>query len=269
MKRIIALALTLMCVLIPSFTACDSDTETLDIDVDCNFTGLSTSELYGTVSAMMTNPADLAGKTVGITAQYSTVYNYTENKCETPIIIALDPTNCCDAYCEVRIPDGSAPELGETATFVGTFKTEKHDDGYEYGYIDVSKVIRDKKTSEKYDIDAVTLTADELKSMISTYGKNYKTSELNGKTVRIFGHYQLSKDGYDSLYILKESNGSFYMMDDLCIKLIVPEGITLPTSSSNYINTVEITGTFSYYTEGNTTYACINVTSASKAAYTF
>lgn len=267
MKRIIALALTLICVLIPSFTACDSDTETLDIDVDCNFTGLSTNELYGTVSAMMTNPSDLAGKTVGITAQYSTVYNYTENKCETPIIIALDPTNCCDAYCEVRIPDGSAPELGETATFVGTFKTEKHDDGYEYGYIDVSKVIRDKKTSEKYDIDAVTMTADELKSMISTYGKNYKTSELNGKTVRIFGHYT-SENGYDYLCgLLDSGNGS--CKATYTIELLVPEDITLPTSSSNYINTVEITGTFSYYTEGNTTYACINVTSASKAAYTF
>lgn len=265
MKRIIALTLTLLCVFIPSFTACDSGTEGLDLDVDCNFTGLSTSELYGTVSAMMTNPADLAGKTVGITAQYSTVYNYTENKCETPIIIALDPTNCCDAYCEVRLPDGSTPELGETATFVGTFKTEKRG-GSEYGYIDVSEVMRDKKTSEKYDIDAVTMTADELNSMITAYGTNYKTSELNRKTVRIFGHYTVNEGGYNFLCGLKEAeNGS--CKTTYGIELLVPEGITLPTSTG--VNTVEITGTFSYYTEGTSTFACINVTSASKAAYTF
>ena len=43
--------------------------------------------------------------------------------------------------------------------------------------------------SEKYDFDALNMSADELKNAITDYTKNYKNSELNGKTVHIIGHH--------------------------------------------------------------------------------
>ena len=112
MKKLLSLILILSA-LLGTLTSCEGSKypPRLDVDVDCNFTGLSTSEIYGTVSAIMNNPSDYTGKTVAITAQYSTVYNFSQNSCMSHVIIALDPTNCCDAYYEIRTADGKYPEL--------------------------------------------------------------------------------------------------------------------------------------------------------------
>ena len=229
----------------------------LDVDVDCNFTGLSTNEIYGTVSAIMNNPSDYTGKTVAITAQYSTVYNFSKNSCLSHIIIALDPTNCCDAYYEIRTNDGVYPQLGEIASFIGTFNAD--------GYIEVSEVIRYSDSAPTYDVDALTMSASELEALIKTYSVNYKTSELYGKTVRIIGHHSVN-DIYKFLAGL-DGDGRVTWS----IELVTPEddNMSLPMPSGNVVNPVEIVGVFSYYAEGDSTYACIEVKSFSKTACVF
>ena len=242
-----------------TFTSCEGgkNPPKLDVDVDCNFTGLSTNEIYGTVSAIMSNPDDYKGKTVAITAQYSTVYNFSQNSCVSHVIIALDPTNCCDAYYEIRTADGIYPELGETASFIGTFN--------EGGYIEVSETIRYTDGSPSYDVDALTMSASELETLIKTYNSSYKTSELYGKTVRIIGHHSVN-DIYKFLAGLTGEGKVTWS-----IELITPDGdnMSLPMPSGNTVNPVEIVGVFSYYAEGDKTYACIEVTSFSKTACVF
>lgn len=256
MKKLISLALILSTVLF-SLIACKNDGKLpkVDVDVDCNFTGLSTNEIYGTVSAIMNNPDDYAGKSVAITAQYSTVYNFSENSCQTPVIIALDPTNCCDAYYEIRKSDGVYPEIGEIASFIGKFDPN--------GYIEVTEIIRYTENAPKYDLDAVTLTAAELRSVINDYNKNYETSELSGKTVRIIGHHAINGE-YLYLHGLDGSGRITFG-----IELTNPNNVSLPMPSGNVVNPVEITRVFTYYTEGDKTYACIEVVSASKTACVF
>lgn len=238
-------------------TACNKDgkPQKLDVNVDCNFTGLSTNEIYGTVLAIMNDPDDYAGKSVAITAQYSTVYNFSENTCQTPVILALDPTNCCDAYYEIRKTDGIYPEIGETASFIGTFNPE--------GYIDVTEIVRYTALTPIYDFDALTMTVSELNGAINDYTKNYKTSELNGKTVRIIGHHATT-DEYLFLCGLDSSGRPTFR-----IELTNPNDVPLPMPSGNVVNPVEVTGVFTYYAEGDNTYACIEVTSASKTACVF
>ena len=205
----------------------------------------------------MNNPDDYTGKSVAITAQYSTVYNFSSNTCNTPIIIALDPTNCCDAYYEIRTADGILyPEYGETATFIGTFNAG--------GYIDVTEIKRYTEMSEKYDFDALNMSADELKNAITDYTKNYKNSELNGKTVRIIGHHFVN----DVYKFLSGLDGDGRVTWN--IELTTPnENTVLPMPNGNVVNPVEIVGVFSYYSEGESTYACIEVTSVSKTACVF
>lgn len=257
MKKLIAIALVLSTVLC-TMTACKKEggSQRLDVDVDCNFTGLSTNEIYGTVAAIMNNPDDYTGKSVAITAQYSTIYNFSQNTCQTPIIIALDPTNCCDAYYEIRTADGKYPEIGEIASFIGTFNAD--------GYIDVSETIRYTALTEVPDLDATSITADELKATITEYNKSYKVSELNGKTVKIIGHHSVNGE-YKFLSGLDGSGRVTWS-----IELTVPSADTvLPMPSGNVVNPVEITGVFSCYEEGENTYACIEVRSVSKTACVF
>lgn len=257
MKKITSLIL-LLCLLFCTLPSCGDGEKLpkLDVDVDCNFTGLSTNEIYGTVAEIMSNPDDYADKTVAITAQFSTVYNFSKNLCQTPIIIALDPTNCCDAYYEIRTADGVYPEIGETASFVGKFNAA--------GYIEVTEVIRYTENAPSYHLDAVTLTTGELKQTIEDYNRSYKISELNGKTVRIIGHHSVN-DQYKFLSGLDESGRVTWS-----IEITTPDdSIVLPMPSGNVVNPVEIVGVFSYYEEGEQTYACIEVTSVSKTACVF
>ena len=257
MKKISSLVL-IICVLFCSLCSCSKDgvLPRLDVDVDCNFTGLNNNEIYGTVAAIMSNPDDYTDKTVAITAQFSTVYNFSKNLCQTPVIIALDPTNCCDAYYEIRTADGLYPEIGETASFIGKFNSD--------GYIEVTEIVRYTENTAAYDVDATTMTAAELKSVIDAYTVNYSSSELNGKTVRIIGHHSVN-DQYKFLSGL-DGTGKVTWTIELTLQ---NDGITLPMPSGNVVNPVEIEGVFSYYEEDGYTYACIEVTSVSKTACVF
>ena len=241
MKKIIALFLTAL-LLALTLISCD-DSGKLD------FTGLNNDELFGTLSAISVNPEDYIGREVKISANVSVIYSFGQNRVLSNVLIALDPTNCCDAYYEIRTQDGKYPGIGAEATVNGVFAD---------GYIDVSELITDNETPAP-DIDTLSMSPDEVTSFITDYADHHLTSDERNKTICIVGHYTMV-EGYR--YLLGLTNEGKPTWE---IELgEIADGIALPVQNGNYINPVYIYGTLSYYTEDTNTYACINVSSAQK-----
>lgn len=252
MKRIIAL-LTLLVIVVSSLPSCKNPAVGyVDADVDYNFSGCTENALYTTVIAISENYSDYKGKTVAISGKYSYVYDFKESTCVQDIIIATDPTNCCDAYLEIEFADGVSAIPGAFSTFIGRFTDDTR--------MLVTEVVSFTELSTTYDVDARSISASDLKTLIDTYGSNHKTSELNGKKVLLFGHHVINtveSSGIRYKYLAGyDGNGKTTWSIELD-KLA--EGVTLPVQNGNYLNPCIVTGTLSFYTEGSTTYASIDV----------
>ena len=224
----------------------------VDADVDYNFSGSTENALYTTVIAISENYSDYKGKTVAISGKYSYVYDFKESSCVQDIIIATDPTNCCDAYLEIEFADGVSAIPGAFSTFIGRFLDNKR--------MLVTEVVSYSDLSAVYDVDARTMSASSLKALIDTYGSNHKTSELNGKKVLLFGHHvvkTVEASGIRYKYLAGYDGVSSTTWSIELDKLA--EGVTLPVQNGNYLNPCMVTGTLSFYTEGSTTYASIDV----------
>lgn len=252
MKRITAIILTLCTVL--TFAACGGDSYAkYDADVKYNFTGLNSEKIYDTVAAVSMNPQDYTGGTVAISAPFSVMYNFATNSVQSTGIYAIDPTQCCNAFYELRLGEGmSQLPMGEIATFIGTFNN---------GYIDVSEVVRHDEHSVNYDIDTLKFSASELKSFIVNYQSNYASSEYKDKTIRIFGHYP-NTDGYQFILGLDSNGASVWDIE-------IVTDMALPKQISNMVNGLEIIGTLTTYMEDGVEYPCIKVTSFSQVAGIF
>ena len=252
MKKIIAIILTICTVL--SFAACGGESYAKhDADVKYNFTGLNSEKIYDTVAAVSTNPADYAGGTVAISAPFSVLYNFATNSVQSTGIYAIDPTQCCNAFYELRLGEGmSYLPMGEVATFIGTFNN---------GYIDVSEVVRYEEGSASYDVDTLNFSASELKNFIVSYQSNYASSEYKGKTIRIFGHYP-NTDGYQFILGLDSTGASTWDIE-------IVTDLVLPKQISNMVNGLEIVGVLTTYMEDGVEYPCIKVTSFTQIAGTF
>ena len=86
--------------------------------------------------------------------------------------MSADETVCCEAYYEVRTNDGVYPDIGKSATFVGSFNSG--------GYIEVNEIIGETGTDTMaYEIDALQMSASELESTVKSYSLS---SDLKGKT---------------------------------------------------------------------------------------
>ena len=253
MKKLISLILAAVAVIF-SFGGCDggNKTEKYQGDVDYNFTGLTESQIYDTLLSISTNDDLYAGKTVAINAPFSVIYNFSENRIEKLILISADETVCCEAYYEVRSKDGVYPDIGKSATFVGTFDPA--------GYIEVNEIIGETGTDTMaYEIDALQMSASELESTVKSYSLS---SDLKGKTVRIMGHY--TEQGYKFLLGLSETGKSTWN-----IEVIGEEGVRFPVQTGNLANPVEIIGEFSSYIEDSKEYPCIKVKQVQKVACVF
>ena len=252
MKKIIAIILTLCSIL--SFAACGGENYAkYDADVKYNFTGLNSEKIYDTVAAVSMNPTDYTGGTVAISAPFSVMYNFSTNSIESTGIYAIDPTQCCNAFYELRLGEGmSYLPMGEVATFVGTFNN---------GYIDVSEVVRHEESAVTYDIDTLQFSASALKSFIVSYQNNYSSSEYKDKTIRIFGHYP-NTDGYQFILGLDSSGSSVWDIE-------IVTDLALPKQISNMVNGLEIIGVLTTYMENGVEYPCIKVTSFSQIAGIF
>lgn len=251
MKKIISLFILLF-VIISSFSACSKPEGYVNADVDYNFSGCTENALYTTVIAISENYSDYNGKTVAISGKFSYLYDFKESKCVESIIIATDPTNCCDAYLTIDFAEGISAVPGAFSTFIGRFVDGKR--------MLVTEVVSTAGTASVYDVDARSLSAADLKTLIDNYGKNHKTSDLNGKKVLLFGHHVvklIEASGIRYKYLAGyDGNGKTTWSIELD-KLA--DGVTLPIQNGNYLNPCVVTGTLSFYTEGSTTYASIDV----------
>lgn len=249
MKKVL-LSIIAVVLILSTLISCESPNQRLDIDVDHNFTGLGTNDLYGTILGISSNPNDYMGKTVAITANVSCVYSFDTHRIISTVIFALDPTNCCDAYYEIVKEDGIYPNFGTSATIVGTFGSN---------YITANEIRANEDAYKKADIDTLAMSKDEVLSFIKDYYENHKTSDAKGKTISVIGHYT-RRDQY--LYLIGvDTEGNTTWQIELGK---IAEGVNLPVQNGNYLNPVHITGTLSYYTEGTRTYACIDVLTAQK-----
>ena len=242
----------LLLILAVSLPSCSKPMGYVDADVDFNFSGCTENALYTTVIAIGENYSDYKGKTVAISGKYSYIYDFKESSCVQDIIIATDPTNCCDAYLEIEFADGVSAVPGAFSTFIGKFLDNKR--------MLVTEVVSYSNLTAVYDVDARTMSASSLKALIDTYKSNHKTSELNGKKVLLFGHHvvkTVESSGIRYKYLAGYDGVSSTTWSIELDKLA--GGVTLPVQNGNYLNPCMVTGTLSFYTEGSTTYASIDV----------
>lgn len=256
MKKLLALILTLCSVIVP-FASCSSDGyPKYDADVKYNFTGLNSDQIYDTIAAVSANPSDYKDKTVAISAPHSVLYEFSTNTISSAGIYAIDPTQCCNAFYKISIPDNlPTPTIGEIVTYVGTFGTNT---------INATEIIRHNPVSAPaVDVDTLEFSASQLKNFIVNYQSNFASSEYNGKTIKIFGHHP-NTDGYQFLLGLDSTGSSTWD-----IELIMAEGIVLPPQIANFVNALEITGVLTTYLEDGKEYPCIKVTGFNQVSATF
>jgi hypothetical protein len=211
---------------------------------------------YGTICEFMINPTDYQGQNIKINALGSVIYNFEQNKVVKNIMLGLDSTGCCNASYEVRSKDGNYPVNGSNVTFVGTFTPD--------GYIDLYDWISDVKSEASYELDTLTMSADELTAFITEYTENYSTSASAGKKIRIFGHL-LNYQGYPYLIGLTGEG-----LQTWIIELHDKTGtMSFPVVSGNLVNPVEVIGTLTFYLENDIPYACIEVEAVNKVECVF
>lgn len=247
MKKIISIFLALVSLIsILSLTSCSQ------ADIDLTRKG----NIYDDFASFINSPDDYAGKTVALTSTYMAVYNYSKNKVTRHTLVAIDKTGTKRALYELRTADGKYPLTGSEVTVYGTINKSR--------YIEADR-FSGAKYGMGFDIDALDLSPAELTSFIQAYRQEYSESESYGKTVRIFGHLSTVKDGLTFLVGLDE--GGKYLWD---IELHDPEGkFNYPTAEGNTVNTVEVIGRLSTYTEKNVIYACIEVLQIGKSESVF
>ena len=211
---------------------------------------------YGTICEFMINPTDYQGQNIKINALGSVIYNFEQNKVVKNIMLGLDPTGCCNASYEVRSKDGNYPVNGSNVTFVGTFTPD--------GYIDLYDWISDVKSEASYELDTLTMSADELTAFITEYTENYSTSASAGRKIRIFGHL-LNYQGYPYLIGLTGEGHQTWI-----IELHDKTGtMSFPVVSGNLVNPVEVIGTLTFYLENDIPYACIEIEAINKVECVF
>ena len=256
MKKIILTFLTLILAL--SCFACDGGetsegggtneaNNTLTGKVDIDLTPLN--DPYNTLLGFMTNPETYQGKTIAVKATNSVIYHFATNKVEH-IMLGYDPTGCCNAYYPIRTADGVYPANDAETAYEGKFTSD--------GIIEISGYSC-SEPAPNVDIDALDMSAEELRSFITNYITDYESSPYKDKTIRIMGH--LVKDGgyYYFLGLNSEGKQTWF------IEAFEPTGsVDIPLGVTGYLNPVELIGTLSFYSEGEENYPCITVSDANR-----
>ncbi len=254
MKRISLIILSIILAL--ALASCDTSSEqpeigdgkthgTMTDNVDLD---LSSLDAYNTLVAFMTNPSDYTGKTIKVKATSSVLYNFSANSV-THIMLGYDPTACCNAYYPISTSDGIYPPNDTETVFEGMFESD--------GYIDVSGYSASDSEPRRVDIDALDMSASELKDFIDRFSSEQASSEFYGKSIRIFGHFEQS-GGYYYFFGLDESGRQTW-----AIEAYEPTGsVKIPIAAQYVLNPVELIGTLSVYYENGIAYPCISVTDA-------
>ena len=220
------------------FTACSA------ADVDLRKKDL----VYDGFADAINHPESYVGKTVEVTADCIHTYRFASNSVRYSLR-AKHEDGEKQAFYEIRTEDGIYPEHGTETCTKGTF--------CEGGYILVESfgkkvTLNDNETN--VDIDALEMSAENLKSFIERFRKEYQASENFEKSIRIFGQYEYFNEYHYLLGL--DANGAITWE----IELHDPNNvIDIAPTESRTINAVEVIGKLSVYTESNITYACITV----------
>ena len=225
---------------------------TLTGKVEIDLTPLN--DPYNTLLGFMTNPETYQGKTIAVKATNSVLYHFATNKVEH-IMLGYDPTGCCNAYYPIKTADGVYPANDAETTYEGRFTSD--------GIIEVSGYSCSESAPD-VDIDALDMSAEELRLFITNYSTDYESSPYKDKTIRIMGH--LVKDGGYYYFLGLDSEGK----QTWFIEAYEPTGsVDIPLGVSGYLNPVELIGTLSFYTEGENKYPCIKVSDANRIEGSF
>ena len=225
---------------------------TLTGKVDIDLTPLN--DPYNTLLGFMTNPETYQGKTIAVKATNSVLYHFATNSVEH-IMLGYDPTGCCNAYYPIKTADGVYPANDAETAYEGKFTSD--------GIIEVSGYSC-SESAPNVDIDALDMSAEELRLFITNYSTDYESSPYKDKTIRIMGH--LVKDGGYYYFLGLDSEGK----QTWFIEAYEPTGsVDIPLGVSGYLNPVELIGTLSFYTEGENKYPCIKVSDANRIEGSF
>lgn len=111
-----------------------------DIEVDIDFTGLSTTMAYAQLSNMMYPYQDYLGQTVKIQGEYY-LAEVPQNNANYHFLLLMDDTNCCQGVMEFVLPEGSEyPKMGQQIRIAGEYILDVDDTG-EYPVLDVSNYV--------------------------------------------------------------------------------------------------------------------------------
>jgi hypothetical protein len=230
------LSFILFLTLLLSFTAC----------ADVNLT--RDSNVYEGMVEIIQSPEKYEGKTIRISSTYSVTYSYARNKLLRHTLVEQSETGASRAIQEIVSEDGRYPIIGARVTAEGRLGDDKR--LYITNFADAALDDR------SFDIDALDMSAEELKTAITSFCKTYTESEIYGKRIRIFGHC-VAKEGYYYLLGL-DGNGSMTWT----VELYDPQGLTtVRETESTSLNTAEVVGELTLYAEDNLSYACILVES--------
>lgn len=238
MKRIISIFLVVCAaVAMLSLTSCSK--AAIDLTGKKN--------VYSDLADIIISPDEYDGKTIALNSTYTVIYNFNENKVTRHIIRVFDETGEKRLGLDLKY-SGDYPAVGEKVTVIGTVSKDR--------YIEVDRFERAKKAAD-FELDTLDLSADELTKLIKDHRAEYFAGENYGKTIRIFGHLSVVKEGYSYLIGLDE-NGKFTWDIELYDK---QDRLKALAKEGTEVNPVEIIGKLSTYEENNISYACIEVIS--------
>lgn len=219
-----------------------------------NLTKLDNTKLHEKIQEISASPDTFEGTKLTLSSNVSMLYSFGQNKIIKNILFVPDPQNKHDAYIEIKTKDWQYPGTGSYVTVSGEFTQ---------GYLNVKKltVISDS-TLPAPQIDTLSMSAAEYIKYMSGYIEAPLESGDSGKTIALVGHCTVI-NGKKCLLGLNDYGETTWIIEIGEIS----EGAVLPEQNSKYINPVYIYGELSYYTDGEDTAACINVSSAQKVAY--
>lgn len=238
MKRLILIALSL----IFAISLCSCTRIEFEYDIDLT----EEKNLYDVLADYISHPEKCKDKNVKLRAECTVVYNFSENKIARHSIIVRDNDSDMRALYEIRAKDGKYPKTGTVALLGGKFTD---------GYIEIREFIKADFSKSSFDVDALSMSASELKDFLSEFNEKCNESENFGKSIKIYGNINIFDKKYAYLNGFDE-NGSRTWTVELTPK---DASVKLPTSNTKQLNAYEIIGTLEMYMEDHIAYPCIKV----------
>ena len=221
----------------------NENSEKATVDIDFTTVG----DPYSAIFSLRNDSSYYVGKTIMLEAQFTAIYNFSENKINEYIFMASDKDGCCTVACQAVMAEGvSMPKLNTKVTAIGTFDGEST--------FTVQSWTSDDSLIGTYELDALTLSPEELKDMMVSFDEKRTEHEEYGTKIRIFGHYTVM-NGYKFLMGLDASG-----VVQWNIELYDAIGeVKFPEVEGSYIKPICVIGSMTVYYEDDAPYACIVV----------